>query len=339
MATTREQPSGIVLYPMETQGKWDGIPYGSRPIGANIARQLGAVTNATINDGGEVRLGSVHAIGYEPEIAEALTNLYYPRGPKGGITTPGRGSVEAEIKAEYLEKLHALMYEYLDAANLAFGGLAAALAGRRVDMIAPNGLLGSSEALAAAIRPIHPDRTISEDGLSDGILWTKERQRGVFTEQPYARSPRLGRKHPLYKRMRASGAVPSDHTIATSLATLGSRVEQRFKLHESRDSKEIIAHSSGFGLETTGQKVETTFRATYNLPVEPEVDAEIREVELRVMDQNEDDDAERVESGDGYSYEGMYEPHPVGDIIQRKQRSIAGAIDPLDDFEWRLRLC
>lgn len=45
------------------------------------ARQFGMVTNAHVVKSGDIHLGTVHAVGYDPQIAVDLQALHVPTGP------------------------------------------------------------------------------------------------------------------------------------------------------------------------------------------------------------------------------------------------------------------
>lgn len=351
MKSRREIPSGIVLYPEDRpimhgdrndpEGQFQ---LGSSPIGPNIARQLGFVTNARMDSEGTVIPGTVHAVGYDPAIARAITDIYYP-GNGRYLMHPQTKSEKSE-KQELVDMLIQNMYEYLAESNLALDGIARTLASRRIDIITPMprsdcALHDNGEALVDALKFMRPRYGGESDDTIMGNVWIQA-ARGVMRERPYISdaSPNLDYNHPLYGAERLLGGSMSDHEISTSRSTLQPQIHESFKVTRYNRLDQIVRTAPGFALQADSEKIETYHRAVYELPVGPEVHGAIADVTLAIMEQDDRDDADMVGvHPEEMSYEQIYDPHWASDMIRRqKQTPIAGAIDPLDDYEWRSRL-
>jgi hypothetical protein len=355
-----EYKSGIVLYPeygtpnpgaeefelaplVRGLGMHIDTPSVRRPAGPNLARQLGAVTNASMSAEGEVTLGTAHAVPYDPAIGVELTELFYPSGRHEKLyLTPPRTEATRAKHRELHGVLSELAYEYLSAQGLAAKGLVRTLADRRIDIIAPREVSDEGIALAvtmaSAARPKGDGEPLHN---AVGTVWIEDRKElGTYLEQlSTRRHSHLLRDHPL-RVIHGDDITVQDHRILTTRATGLTQIHERLTMVTGSPHSEVLKKSGGFSYGATWRTITDEYAGRYDLPVSAETAAEIDRLQWAIRMEDEAAAAERAtKQPEEWTYEDHYHPDAAGDaILDGEVHQIVFHIDPLDDPAWRDRL-
>lgn len=231
--------SGVVLFP-------EADP---RNINLAMARQLGMATNAHIVDG-DVRVGTVHAFGYDPRLAIELQGIDRAEAANRRIS-----ETDEERRRQLLDEIASSLRAGFDERGLAAHGLGSALQSRNVDIIVPPG-----------IKPTQAMQTnfgkLAGEGINNRILpslWAAKR--GIITQ---LNPDFLGNSHPLTHPNPS--AQQTQRTVRTTGDTLLPVVKDQAVYNLPLADPRLESSGTGWQITSLDQRF-TTLTAQYDVPL------------------------------------------------------------------------
>jgi hypothetical protein len=341
--------SGIVLFPVGSEIAHMSLP-SSGPGGEeafqtsmnmvytdvqpNIARQLGAATNAYC-EGGEVQLGTAIAIPYSAGAAFEIDKLRHDEAT-GFLRVHGDAKPILAQEQVLLDELTQGVYRELQELGLAKDGLFAALEGRRIDLIAP-AAIGRGDGLAVAARELltQPGDRFDIDVIA-ARTWLPYRKGGFLqisgSDAPGAHhSARLAEDHPLYAGEQLLRTEESHTRIVRTTAATGSEYISESVIKSDRPTVERSEQQGGAIRRKATATVTTTNEISYLVPRDtPDV------TEKLTTNAMEADLAPEWDLSD--SGLDAFEASSPAQVLHDQQQAAASKLDPASSFEWACRI-
>lgn len=311
-----EPRSGIVLFP-QTGGRDD--------ITAATVRQFGLATNAYVS-GGEVHAGTVHAVGYDPQLALDLQTMHTLRGERA---TPTERHV--------LDEFGRLIKAELDERGIVLAALEDVLLNRPLDVIVPAEV--DRAAILQTRLPYIPVKTVQR---AIPNIW-QQTATGLFVAQ----TPNsIDATHMLSRRNLngVDGGLKSNE-VRTGAATRLPQVRQTATYQTYSYDSQLVASSPGYQ-RTIATRQTTIHTAIFDIP--PPNDPRPLQQLLKLDFENQQseqhyDEISQEPNSDGalwYAYNGAPGVASTGhvDYSEGTRARLAGLLDPLENNEWRSRL-
>jgi hypothetical protein len=311
--------SGIVLFP-DAGSLNDMTPA--------MARQFGMAANAYVTDEG-VMPGTVHAVGYDPQLAVDLLDLNH----RGGVVWAPDEAGKARQRT-ILDEFGRLLKHEFDEQGIALHSLHDELTLRRIDFIAA-GRPQNTLLIQALIRHI-PDQ---RGAPVIPHVWY-ETEEGVLVATD---SHPISREHPLSRHhLDNFSSHLKGFTVLTAPATLLPRVDTRATYQWSDGETQLVATGAGYQ-----RTVSTSHTAVHTARFDiPGVRDSVLGDELAQLDAyNEAQRQEYEDNGqlpnsdvDPVWMDGQIPHAGYIDRTELKRRSISRLLDPIEDSAWRSRL-
>jgi hypothetical protein len=320
--------SGIVLFP-ETGSMKDLNP--------SLARQFGMAVNSYVSDG-DVHRGTAHVVGYDPQLAVDLLDLYYTDGSGQDLSVRQPNVRDKSKEREILDNFNQLIATELSEKGVSAAGLGDVLCNRRLDIIVPKEInrprTSTLENRLTYIPAESRCRTVPK-------VW-RPTDTGILTA---ASDLSVGYHHPLSKRhVEDVSSYAVGHSVHTAAATLQPQVREKVTYEGPLSDEELSRIAPGYQ-QTVYRKKTALHVANFVIPAPEQSDLvdELASLDLQekiIRQQYEDavalpnSDVDPVWVDD--STQCAHAPYLDRTEINRE--TLARLLDPIDNPEWRSRL-